>query len=558
MASLTIRSGVLGRRLALHLLSRATYNVTPPRIDYFATLTATQAVDELFDPNGSPPVWPDGPVDDEDGPVVPMYSDSDFQHEPGIDIRGYHRMRSITQWVADEAMAGTTAKWKIIHYFSSIFSVKNNFNVYYFHYWRLLEKMAFVDLKTLASKITYDYNMSVYLSNYVNRKTSPNENYAREFLELFTIQKGPQISPGNYTNYTESDISEAARVLTGIFSKMEKTYEVIDMDTGIRRAHNIWQHHDTGNKTFSAAFQNRTIVGRTTNDTMDDEVQEFVDMVFEQIATAKSYVRKMYHFFVSDVITTEVETDIITPLATKLFNNGYDHVAVMKDLFKSIHFYDEDDADSNDEIIGGKIKSPYELLFLSRNLLEAEDTRQPPLNYHQMFTGDPHYILHLNLTTIGLDVEGPPTVEGYPGWNDDARSRHWFSSNYLHDRLTFGYIFKTGRSRGGGTLFYYKTDMVDWVIRNIDLPGSPGTIQAPIGAADANYLINEMLSYMMVKVPKGDRLCFFQKQLLGGLSTVNWYTVWSDYLQSGNDTDARIGIERLYDAIMSSLEFQSF
>ena len=54
-----------------------------------------------------------------------------------------------------------------------------------------------------------------YIDNYSNHKDSPNENFAREMLELYSIGKGPQIAEGNYTNYTEDDIKAATRVLTG-------------------------------------------------------------------------------------------------------------------------------------------------------------------------------------------------------------------------------------------------------------------------------------------------------------------------------------------------------
>lgn len=53
------------------------------------------------------------------------------------------------------------------------------------------------------------------MSNYLNVKNSPNQNYGREFLELFTILKGEQVAEGDYTNYTEHDVQQAARVLTG-------------------------------------------------------------------------------------------------------------------------------------------------------------------------------------------------------------------------------------------------------------------------------------------------------------------------------------------------------
>jgi len=556
MAALTLRSGVLGRRLAHHLLSRVTYNVTPARIEYYATRTATQAVNELFNPNTSSALWPDGPLD---ATGAKIFSDTDYRHEPGFTgYNGGNRRRALESWRNYEAMADTSARWKIIRYFNSIYSVFNQGLIYGFHYWRFLEKWAFEDLKSFALKITYNHEMLRYLNNNVNNKNAPNENYAREFLELFTIQKGPQIATGNYTTYTEADISQAARVLTGIRSNTGR--QDTDPDTGILQGYNLLSQHDTGNKTFSSAFQNRTIVGRTTAATMTAEVEDFVDMVFDQLATAKSFVRKMYYFFVSDEITTEVENDIITPLATQLRANGYDHVAVMKTLFSSIHFYDEDDTNSNDEIVGGKIKSPLELMLTTKNLVEADHKRDPndAAYFDQVFRLDWGNICYHHLTLQGLDTRGPVTVEGYPGWNEEARSRHWFATNYVYYRFTYGLSFRRGRIRNTGSYFAYQTDMVAWVERNIDVAGGPGTPQSPVGAADANLVINEMLGYLLVEVPVGDRLCYFQKQLLGGLSTINWYTVWSDYLSSGVDTEVRLGIERLYDSIMSSPEFQTF
>lgn len=558
MASLTTRSGALGRRLAHHLLSRVTYNITPARIDYFATRTATQAINELFSPTGSPDVWPDGPLD---ATGAPVFSDSSYYFQPGWSYNGGNRRRAQETWKAYEAMACTTAKWKIMNYFSSIYSVFNQGFVDNFHFWRLLDYMAFGDLKTLALKMTYDHQMLRYLNNSLNSKNAPNENYAREFLELFTILRGPQIATGNYTTYTEADVSQAARVLTGIRAGVyANANDNTDQNTGLIAAINNINLHDTGNKTFSSAFQNRIIVGRTTAATMTDEVEDFIDMIFDQLATAKSYVQKMYTFFVNNSISTEVENDIITPLATQLLNNGYDHIAVMKTLFSSVHFYDEDDTNSSDEIIGALVKSPYELFYTTKNQLEADHLRNPTASayYDQIFRIDWNYTVNHHISVSGLDTRGPLTVEGYSGWNDVGRSLNWFTTNFVYYRFTYGLSFKRGRIRHTNTLFPYQTDMVAWVERNIDVVGGPGTPQAPVGASDAHLVINKMLGYLLVEVPVGDRLCYFQKQLLGGLSTVNWYTVWSDYLTSGVDTEVRIGIERLYDSILASPEFQTF
>lgn len=560
MASLDVRPGVLGRRLAYHLLSRVTYNITPSRIDEFSTKTAVQAVNLLFDSNGSPPLWPDGPLVDN---AVPIFSNVDYKHEPGFSYNGINKVRAVGSWRIYEAMGATNAKWKIIHYFSSIFSVFFiNSLLYNFHYWRLLEAMAFSDLKTLALKITYDHNMLRYLNNNVNTEAAPNENYAREFLELFTIQKGQQQqgTPGNYTTYTEADIVEAAKVFSGIKSSINR--QDVDPDTGIIQGWNYPVHHDQTDKVFSQELGGgATILGRTTAATMPDEVSDFVDLVFNNEATALSFVRKMYYFFVNDEISSVVEDNVIAPLATQLLN-GYDHVAVLKRLFKSIHFYDEDDLNGNgidDQIVCAKIKSPYELLCTTKNQLEAANIRNP--NYSNFYTlsfKNDFNGINLHLESLGLNPRGPLTVEGYAGWNKESRSRNWFTSNYVYKRFTYGVSFRRGKVRNTTHGFVYKADMVTWVENNIDVATGPGTVQNPVGAANALFLVEKMLGYLLIELPVSDRLTYFQKSLLGGLSPINWYFVWSDYLTSGDDENVRIGIERLYDAILSSPEFQMF
>ena len=102
----------------------------------------------------------------------------------------------------------------------------------------------------LRKKMTMDNLMLIYLNNTTNNKNSPNENYAREFFELFTIGKGPQIGPGDYTNYTEDDVITAAKLLTGFKSSARGT--VIDPDTGLSTGRTVFNQHDTSDKTFSA------------------------------------------------------------------------------------------------------------------------------------------------------------------------------------------------------------------------------------------------------------------------------------------------------------------
>ena len=86
---------------------------------------------------------------------------------------------------------------------------------YGFRYNALLRKYALGNFKELALAITIDGAMLKYLNGNRNSKAAPDENYARELQELFTIGKGPEIGPGDYTNYTEDDVKAAAKVLTG-------------------------------------------------------------------------------------------------------------------------------------------------------------------------------------------------------------------------------------------------------------------------------------------------------------------------------------------------------
>jgi len=110
-------------------------------------------------------------------------------------------------------------KHKLVFFLHTCFTVAKDSG---YDYLKLLDFYAYGSVKTLAKKITFDNAMLYYLDNTTNNKNNPNENYAREFLELFTILKGPQISEGNYTNYTETDIQQAAKIFSGIKVKPDR------------------------------------------------------------------------------------------------------------------------------------------------------------------------------------------------------------------------------------------------------------------------------------------------------------------------------------------------
>ena len=137
--------------------------------------------------------------------------------------------------------------------------------------------------------------MLIHLNGFLNSKQAPDENYAREFQELFTI------GVGNDSHYTENDVIAAARVLTG-WRIQDNTLNVY-MDSS---------EHDTASKTFSSFYNNTVIAG--SSDGMQ-ELNAFVDMIFSTDEAAKFFCRKIYKWFVYYDIDDDTETNVITPLA---------------------------------------------------------------------------------------------------------------------------------------------------------------------------------------------------------------------------------------------------
>jgi hypothetical protein len=536
MASLTKRQGLLGKRLAAHLLRRASYNITPARITAFAVKTAEQAVDELF---LFPALTePKGPLNYEDnttywltdGPYTPPSNSSNAR-------------RSVLLWFYNEMMNDTSIRSKLTIFFSGIFVSADDADWRIFDNFRLLQYYAKGNIKELSQKITLDSRMLRYLNNNVNNKWNPNENYAREFLELFTILKGPQVGNGDYTNYTEGDIQQAARVLTGF---RDGLFTDKDPVTGLATGYAQYGHHDVGNKQFSQTFNNKVIMGATSEADMYRELQEFVDMIFDKVQTARAFVKRMYLFFVSDNISSEVEQDIIEPLALQLWADGYEIENVLKKLLKSVHFYDEDDTDSTDEVIGGKIKSPLELYFSTITLFDADNmggVNSDPLNY-STYSGR----VIFNVLSIMGFPQYPISVEGYPGFfKSPSFSKSWVDTSTLPLRYKMGTALLVGSTvQSIYQSLPFKVDMVQYVKDHFSSPEY------------ANLLIDQILEVTIPETPDNSRKDYFRQKLLGGLTTINWMHEWQYYIATNDDAAVRVVLEDLFETLVGSPEYQTF
>jgi len=445
MSSLQASTSILGVRKAKHLLRRSCFQYSKAVLEQFALLTPEQALTQL---TVEPTVFWEDPYDMKVN-VQTGVSDDFWIHTPNTvpsDFPyGQFRKRGILSgWWWYNAYKQNNLKHKLIFFLHTTFTVSKDNGVgkssYFYDYLKLLDFYAFGNIKTLAKKISYDNGMLNYLDNTTNNKNNPNENYAREFLELFTILKGPQIGEGNYTNYTETDIQTTAKVFSGI--KMKPNRDVIDPDTGIPMGYAKVTQHNTDSKTFSSAFNTQTISGQSSEAGIKQELDDFVEMVFAQEATAKAYVRKIYRYFVKSEWDQEVENDIITPLSAQLIASDYNVLDVLKTLLQSKHFYDEDDLDSSNEIIGSIVKNPIQLLSETLSLLQIElpnpaaSSANPPTSWTT--DQDNFYKFYFNFCYFGyfagagMNPFSPETVAGYPSdYQTPDFDRSWFSSNTL-------------------------------------------------------------------------------------------------------------------------------
>ncbi len=537
MASLLPRSGPLGRRLASHLLRRTTFRYTKAQIDSFAVLTTDQAVEQLL--TVSAPTIPE-PVDHQTGQP---WINSGVEPVSAVGLlRDY-----VKSWWTHQALLDPSIGHKMMLFLHSNFVVAaaEGTAEEYFDYLGLLRFYAIGNFKALANKITRDNQMLRYLDNNLNNKDNPNENYAREFLELFTIGKGPQAGPGDYTNYTEDDIIAASRLLTGFKTKADRTK--IDIDTGLPMGRVSPSQHDPNDKQFGAAFNNTLIAGTTDADGMQEELDAFVDMVFDQMATAKTICRKLYRFFVSSEIDSEIESDIITPLAQLLFTNGYDLSFVLRELLKSIHFYDEDDSDATNEVVGGLMRSPLELVLHALAYFDVpipDPVTDPQEHYDRFYTKG---LFRGFLPGAGMDLFKPSDVAGYPAYYQEPDfQKNWFNSSTIITRYQLPEMLIEGKRVLYNQRLGAEVDIVQYVDDHVSNP------------EDAQTVAQELLQDLLPEAADTDRFDFYLNGMfLDGIPAYDWTADWQAFVSSGDDSEVRPALESLLTSLLYSQEFQA-
>ncbi len=549
MPSLEPHSGILGISLAGHLLRRSCYQLSPTRIATFAQYSISQAVDELLD------TLPTLPLPEPIHPITGQHflnlgTRSNLEPE---ESNGYRR-NLIKNWWTHEALQDVTVVSKMSFFLHTCFiTADEGTDQKYFDHFSLLRFHALGNFKTLAEKMCVDNLMLAYLDNTHNEKNSPNENFAREFLELFTIGKGDQAGPGDYTNYTEADIQEAAKLLTGFKTTSDNDRDnpvYIDLDTNIFKGYSLYTKHNTEDKTFSHRFDNLTIVGATSAEDMWRELHEFVEMIFSKDATAESIVRRLYIHFVGRNISPAIQQDIIQPLAQDLKEGNYELKRVLKRLLNSEHFYGMEENGATDTIIGATLRSPLELWCHSMSMFQIAipDPVTDAERHRSFYNG---WVRNNFLIPCGMDLWKPSDVAGYPAYyQEPSFYREWFNSSTITTRYLLGQMLLTGKKViVGGSINGVQLDIVPWFVLHFTADPS-----------NAEWVVTQFLSYLLPVPPSQDRINYFLNEIfLDGLSPLSWfYDNWTPFEASNFTEDAyvRTPLENLVKAIMYAPEYQ--
>lgn len=360
----------MGYEEARHLLNRTSFAADEGQVQEFAGLTREQAVDRLLSSiqtqaQTPPPEWVNEVISLRKIRSMSEEERENFRkryREYGIELRAwwYQEMLSTPSPFTEKM----TLFWHN-HFTSSLQKVKAPQFMY--HQNVLLRQYALGNFGEMLHAVSKDPAMIVYLDNVSNRKGQPNENFAREVMELFTLGEG---------HYTEQDVKEAARAFSGWS---------LDRETGQFR---FYPHlHDEGLK---------TILGQTGN--FDGDA--VLDILLSKPQTAEFITTKLWREFISPTPNPRE----VKRMAALFRDSHYDIKTLMRALLTSEDFYAKENR-------GVLIKSPVEFIVGTLRQFNIQPPDMRPLAFAAR--------------QLGQDIFMPPNVKGWPG------GESWINSNTL-------------------------------------------------------------------------------------------------------------------------------
>lgn len=508
---------------ASHLLRRCTFGPTKAMLDEAIGLGFQATIDLLFEemPLPDPPMN----YEFEEDTNVPIGSTwVDAPTLQNVAVNNY-RNRSLRAWTLKMLLEeGISIREKLTLFWHNHFAVSIGGDPRFkYQHISLLRAFAWGNFRALVKEVTVDPAMLRFLNGNQNTDNAPNENYARELLELFTIGKGPQVGPGDYTNYTEEDVLAIARVLTGW---KDLGHNSSDPMVGVGSYFRS-NKHDDGEKQLSHRFDNEIIPNLE-----DLEYGHLIDLIFQKDEVARFICRKLYRWFVYYEINETIEQDIIAPMAQILIDHDYTIKPAIKALVSSTHFFDVINK-------GPMIKNPIDFSISILKQLEIPFPEDETLRWNSMRRAFDQIKL------MEMEYYNPPSVAGWKAYyQEPAFYRIWINATTLQARTKF-----SDRLAGNGYNFdgeRLKVHPLEFVA-TLDNPHEP------------NLLIED-ISKLLMPLPLSDGQKVALKDILiPGLPDFEWTVEYNDYLTNPDDEDLADAIEtRLKDLIRVMLSMPEF
>ncbi|RYC50872.1 DUF1800 domain-containing protein [Flagellimonas olearia] len=376
----------LDRLRAAHLYRRLDFSASVPTINNAINQNAGSLVDSLVDQALAAPVIP-----------APAWADwTNANYPDDDDLAGQMRRAQFEEFsiAYGNALLTNGLRDRMSFFWSNHFVTEidvYNCNQFLYYYINCLQRNALGNFKTFVHEIGLTSAMLYYLDGVRNRGNNPNENYGRELFELFTLGEG--------NAYTEQDIIETSKALSGYTETGEEgctqvTFNAEDFNT-----------------------ENKTIFGQTGNWGYDD----VIDILFNERGNeiAGFICKKLYEYFVHPDSTGEEggnALDIINGMAQTFVANNFEIAPVLRQLFKSQHFFDE-------TTIGVIIKSPFDLYL---NMVKETG-----------FGYDDTTVINMidSAGLIGQQLFDPYDVAGW------QRDRQWINTNFIIGRWLTSEMF---------------------------------------------------------------------------------------------------------------------
>lgn len=505
----------------IHLLKRTLFGVKQSDIDLLSGKALIESLDLLLTTSSkpSPPVnnYNDANYTDPNVPAGQTWVNAPF--DGTANSRRYTSFKA--WWTGLMLNQVSSIQEKMVLFWHNHFATETQ-DIgdarYVYKHNDLLRSYALGNFKQLVKEVTIDPAMLRYLNGYLNNKNSADENYARELQELFTLGKGPK------SNYTENDVKAAARVLTGYTVNSLTISSAFDPT-----------RHDTGNKQFSA-FYNNTLISGKTGANGASELDDLINMIFLQPETALYVCRKLYRFFVYYEIDEATEANVIVPLADIFRSGNYEIKPVLKALFSSEHFFDP----VNRACL---IKGPVDFCIgLCREFNIVFPPETDYVNQYYM-----HDYIRTQASNMQQNIGDPPNVAGWAAYYQEPQFHElWINSDTLprRNQLT-DVMMANGYTRNGKKI-------------NIDTLAFVNALSDP---ANPNTLIIDSLT-IMYAIEVSQQVKDFLKSILlsGQLSDSYWTDAWTTYKANTNIVANRAivltRLQAMYKYLMNLPEYQ--